>query len=180
MPVTAADGVEYTPAVLKRYPEAAALLRRLMAEKGLRVPPSTQPGSGGTVPAAVVPPRSASQTAGKRSAWTGVFTDEQARRGQASYRQSCARCHAEDLLGERAAPALVGQPFTSRWSNVTVDEVLQVIRRTMPQEAPDTLGTPTYVDIISYLLKENGAQPGTAELPADSGRLQEIMVTSRP
>jgi len=45
LPVTAADGVEYTPAVLKRYPEAAALLRRLMAERGLAVPDSTQPGS---------------------------------------------------------------------------------------------------------------------------------------
>jgi ankyrin repeat protein len=44
MPVTVADGVEYTPAVLKRYPEAAALLRRLMAEQGLPVPESTQPG----------------------------------------------------------------------------------------------------------------------------------------
>ncbi len=44
MPVTAADGVEYTPAVLKRYPEAAALLRRLMRERGLPVPASTQPG----------------------------------------------------------------------------------------------------------------------------------------
>jgi ankyrin repeat protein len=45
MPVTAADGVEYTPAVLKRYPEAAALLRRLMRDRGLPVPASTQPGS---------------------------------------------------------------------------------------------------------------------------------------
>jgi uncharacterized protein len=43
-PVTVADGVEYTPAVLKRYPEAAALLRRLLAERGLPVPASTQPG----------------------------------------------------------------------------------------------------------------------------------------
>ena len=44
MPVAVADGVEYTPAVLKRYPEAAALLRRLMGEQGLPVPASTQPG----------------------------------------------------------------------------------------------------------------------------------------
>ena len=43
MPVTAADGLEYTPAVLKRYPEAAALLRELMAAEGLPVPASTQP-----------------------------------------------------------------------------------------------------------------------------------------
>ncbi|HXH24397.1 MAG TPA: ankyrin repeat domain-containing protein [Vicinamibacterales bacterium] len=38
LPVTAADGVEYTPAVLKRYPEAAALLRREMRARGLPVP----------------------------------------------------------------------------------------------------------------------------------------------
>jgi len=44
MPVTAADGLEYTPAVLKRYPEAAALLRQMMAGQGLPVPVSTQPG----------------------------------------------------------------------------------------------------------------------------------------
>jgi ankyrin repeat protein len=44
-PLTAADGVEYTPNVLKRYPEAAALLRKLMREQGLPVPPSSQPGS---------------------------------------------------------------------------------------------------------------------------------------
>src|SRR6185436_12009721 len=44
-PLTAADGVEYTPAVLKRYPEAAALLRRTMRERGLPVPtrPSREP-----------------------------------------------------------------------------------------------------------------------------------------
>jgi ankyrin repeat protein len=43
-PVTVADGVEYTPDVLKRYPEAAALLRQLLADRGLPVPASTQPG----------------------------------------------------------------------------------------------------------------------------------------
>jgi ankyrin repeat protein len=43
-PVTVADGVEYTPDVLKRYPEAASLLRSLLAAQGLPVPPSTQPG----------------------------------------------------------------------------------------------------------------------------------------
>jgi ankyrin repeat protein len=44
-PLTAADGVEYTPNVLKRDPEAAALLRKLMRAQGLPVPASTQPGS---------------------------------------------------------------------------------------------------------------------------------------
>ena len=43
-PLVVADGVEYTPNVLKRYPEAAALIRKLLAERGLPVPASTRPG----------------------------------------------------------------------------------------------------------------------------------------
>ena len=38
-PLIAADGVEYTPNVLKRYPETAAFLRKMLAERGLPVPP---------------------------------------------------------------------------------------------------------------------------------------------
>ncbi len=38
-PLIAADGVEYTPNVLKRYPDTAAFLRRVLAEQGLPVPP---------------------------------------------------------------------------------------------------------------------------------------------
>jgi uncharacterized protein len=37
-PLVVADGVEYTPNVLKRYPEAAAFLRLAMGERGLTVP----------------------------------------------------------------------------------------------------------------------------------------------
>jgi ankyrin repeat protein len=178
-PLVAAEGVEYTPAVLKRYPEAAALLRRLMAERGLPVPASTQPGSEGKAPSVVAaagPP----QAVNRKSIWNGVYSAGQAERGQTLYRQACAHCHSEDLLGERSAPALVGQPFSARWANLSVDEMLQVIRRTMPQEAPDTLGTQGYVDIISYMLKANGAEPGGAELPADGAALQQIVVTNRP
>jgi uncharacterized protein len=37
-PLAVADGVEYTPNVLKRYPETATFLRKAMAERGLPVP----------------------------------------------------------------------------------------------------------------------------------------------
>jgi mono/diheme cytochrome c family protein len=176
MPVTAADGVEYTPAILKRYPDAAALLRRLMKERGLAVPPSTQPGS---EEAAARAAQASPAEGAVSTVWAGVYTDDQAARGQASYNQACAHCHAADMLGEQSAPALAGQPFSARWTDTTLDEMLQVIRRTMPQEAPDTLGTQAYVDIISYMLKVNGSPAGDAELPADESRLRAIAVTGR-
>ena len=168
-PLTAADGVEYTPAVLKRYPEAAALLRAELKKRGLPVPADSQPGSPAPAPA----------SAAERTVWDGVFTAAQAERGQQVYDQACASCHQKDLLGERDAPALVGESFSGRWNGTTTDDMLQTIRRTMPQEAPDSLGTQGYVDIISYLLKVSGSPAGTTELPTDSQALQQIRVTTR-
>ena len=182
-PLTAADGVEYTPAVLKRYPEAAALLRRTMRERGMPVPDSTQPGATGAGAPRTAAPASAEATAGRQDArltiWDGVYTEDQAKRGEQSYARSCAKCHAEDLLGSTNAPALVGQPFFARFDRTSADDVLDVIRRTMPQEAPDTLGMPVYADIVSYLFRSNGAPGGKTELPTERAKLREILVTSR-
>ena len=172
-PLTAADGVEYTPAVLKRYPEAAALLRRTLRERGMPVPDSTQPGAGGAGA-----PRTAVQDA-RSTIWEGVYTEAQAKRGEDAYLRACAKCHADDLLGSTNAPALVGQPFFARFDRTSADDVIDVIRRTMPQEAPDTLGMPAYADIAAYLFKTNGSPAGKAELPTDRAKLREILVTSR-
>lgn len=171
--LTAADGVEYTPAVLKRYPEAAALIRGAMRERGLPVPPSSQPGGATVTPIAAAPQE------GRRSIWDGVFTDAQAARGQQAYGRACAQCHADDLLGGGNAPALAGDAFLGRFDGATADEVVLVIRQTMPQEAPDSLGTDAYVDIVSYLFKANGSPAGSAELAADRATLRQVIVTAK-
>jgi uncharacterized protein len=41
-PLVVADGVEYTPNVLKRYPETAAFLREVMKDRGMPIPPPLQ------------------------------------------------------------------------------------------------------------------------------------------
>ncbi len=53
-PLMVADGVEYTPNVLKRYPETAAFLRQVLAERGLPVPQplDSPPSARGQQPAA--------------------------------------------------------------------------------------------------------------------------------
>jgi mono/diheme cytochrome c family protein len=105
----------------------------------------------------------------------GVFTEAQAARGQKAYADACARCHAEDLLGA-SGPALVGDFFANRFVGSNVQEMVKTIRRSMPQEAPDSLGTPMYVDIASFILKSNGSPTGSAELPSDAETLQQIEV----
>ncbi len=99
-------------------------------------------------------------------------------RGQKAYLESCARCHAEDLLGA-SGPALVGDFFANRFVGSSVQDMLKTLRRSMPQEAPDSLGTQMYVDITSFILKSNGSPTGSAELPTDAETLQQIEVASR-
>jgi hypothetical protein len=84
-----------------------------------------------------------------------------------------------DLLGERDAPPLVGAHFATRWAGFTAEDIYSTIKRTMPQEAPDSLGAPVYADIVSYMLKANGAAPGAEELPPDPERLKQLRVTAR-
>ena len=109
--------------------------------------------------------------------WDGVFTEAQASRGEAAYGRSCAACHKEDLLGSGTAPALAGAEFFRRWNESTVDDVVQTMRGSMPQEAPGSLDAKVYVDIMTYLLKASGSPTGSSELTADRDRLKLLRVT---
>jgi cytochrome c len=112
--------------------------------------------------------------------WDGIFTEAQALRGEAAYRRSCAACHKEDLLGGGTAPALAGEEFFRRWNDSTVDDVVQTIRSSMPQDAPNSLDAQDYVNIITYLLKASGSPTGSGELTADRDRLKLVRVTPAP
>jgi mono/diheme cytochrome c family protein len=112
--------------------------------------------------------------------WDGVFSEAQTSRGEAAYRRSCAACHKEDLLGGGTAPALAGEAFFRRWNESTLDDVVQTMRSSMPQEAPSSLEAQVYVDILTYLLKASGSPTGSEELTADRDRLKLVRVTSAP
>jgi mono/diheme cytochrome c family protein len=112
--------------------------------------------------------------------WDGVFTEAQTMRGEAAYLRSCAACHKEDLLGGGTAPALAGEAFFRRWNESTLDDVVQTMRSSMPQEAPNSLDAQVYVDVTTYLLKASGSPTGSEELTADRDRLKLVRVTSAP
>ena len=121
-----------------------------------------------------------SEGAAQESAWDGVFTEDQATRGQKTYQQECASCHLDDLLGDGIAPPLVGVPFSFRWSELSVGDMFMAIRTTMPQGAPASLSVAGYVDIVAYLLKANEFPAGDTELPTEEDALQEIIIDEMP
>jgi cytochrome c5 len=112
--------------------------------------------------------------------WDGIFTEAQVSRGEAAYGRSCAACHKEDLLGSGTAPALAGEAFFRRWNESTVDDVVQTMRSSMPQEAPSSLEAQVYVDILTYLLKASGSPTGSQELTTERDRLKLVRVTPAP
>jgi cytochrome c len=120
------------------------------------------------------------QGASGSTVWDRIFTDVQASRGEVAYGRSCAACHKEDLLGSGTAPAVAGEEFFRRWNESTLDDVVQTIKGSMPQDAPDSLAPQVYVDIVTYLLKASGSPTGSQELTANRDQLKLVRVTMPP
>jgi cytochrome c len=120
--------------------------------------------------------------AGSRSIWTGVYTAEQAERGQARYLGSCATCHGDDLQGDSAEeiPALASDQFLNGWRGRTVKDLVETIRRTMPGDRPGSLQANIYVDLVAFILKSNRVPAGSEPLPSDPDRIPPILIDSAP
>jgi quinoprotein glucose dehydrogenase len=106
----------------------------------------------------------------------GLYTGEQAQRGSAVYKTSCAMCHGEGLEGNDSAPALTGQRFLGAWQGQTASDLVTRIRTTMPLNAPGSLGMAASTDAAAYILSVNNFPKGPAELPKDSAGLKQILI----
>jgi S-disulfanyl-L-cysteine oxidoreductase SoxD len=108
------------------------------------------------------------------SVLNGVYTDAQAKRGADGYAQSCASCHGQTLGGVGEAPALEGLQFVSDFNGLTLGDLFDRIRTTMPQTAPGSLSRTQYADILAFILKSNGYPAGSKELDHRSEYLAVI------
>jgi len=108
------------------------------------------------------------------SLWDGVFTQDQAKRGEAAYVEKCARCHGADLHSGDAAPPLVGTEFLSNWNQKTVGDLFDRVRTTMPSDKPGSLNRQQVADILAYVLNENKFPTGKDELGTQSDALKQI------
>jgi mono/diheme cytochrome c family protein len=117
----------------------------------------------------------AAQSSGA-SVWDGVFTEAQARRGETAYQRDCANCHGAALEGGDMTPALVGGGFTSNWNDLTLGDLFERIRLTMPLDNPGTLSRQQNADVIAFMLERNAWPAGAAELAPDLGSLRQIRI----
>src|SRR5207302_2401147 len=115
-----------------------------------------------------------SSTESTQSVWDGIYTPEQANRGETLYAQRCARCHGPDLGGGEIAPALNSAEFKSNWYGLSVDDLLERIKVSMPQNDPGSLSRQQTADILAFVLSKNGFPRGTTELAREAEVLKTI------
>jgi len=110
------------------------------------------------------------------SVGSGVYTDDQAKRGEAVATKMCTSCHGPDLSGGEAGPSLVGLEFLGNWNNLTAGDFYDRVQSTMPADAPGTLTPQQTSDVMSYVFKLNKFPAGTTELPTDLAALKGIKI----
>lgn len=116
-----------------------------------------------------------------RTVWDSVFTAEQAARGEVGYEQTCARCHQSSLGGADEAPALAGATFLGKWNGLTLGDLHDRVRKTMPPREPGIYGRQLVTDVIAYMLSINEFPSGRMELPVEPMSLQGIRIqATRP
>ena len=109
-----------------------------------------------------------------KSVWDGVYTQAQADRGKALYSQECSSCHGGELTGGEMAPPLAGGEFMAGWDGLTVGDLFERIRISMPQNAPGSLSGQQNADILSFIFSASKFPTGTTELPKEAGILKQI------
>jgi mono/diheme cytochrome c family protein len=112
----------------------------------------------------VFTPAAARAQAPTRSTWSGVYTAAQAERGAQVYQTSCARCHGTNLEGEEIVPPLIGGRFTASWNGLTLGDLFERIRTTMPYDDPGALTRQENADVIAYILRAGRFPAGAREL----------------
>jgi mono/diheme cytochrome c family protein len=117
----------------------------------------------------------------RRSVWDGVYSEAQAKRGEALYEKQCSACHGDKLAGRESAPPLTGGAFLSNWNGLPLGDLFERIRRTMPQTSPGKLTRQQNADILAYLLSFNKFPAGKTELYRQAEMLREIRFeTAKP
>jgi cytochrome c len=117
----------------------------------------------------------------QQTVWDGVYSREQADRGEKVYVEQCARCHGDTLGGVESAPPLAGDVFNNNWEGVALADLFERMRSSMPQDKPGSLSRSQNVDVLAHMLRVGGFPAGDKELDAQAGALTQIkFVTYRP
>ena len=95
---------------------------------------------------------------------TALYSEGQADRGRAVFSGVCSECHYSSEFR--------GRQFQFAWRRRSVGDLFDHVSETMPEDAPGSLEPGQYADVVAYILRLNGAEPGPVELLPDPSALK--------
>jgi len=110
------------------------------------------------------------------SVWDGLYTNEQATRGEALYAQGCAECHGAELQGHDMSPPLLGSDFLWDWNDLSVGDLFERVRVSMPDGNPRSMSNAEKADVIAFMLAQNGFPAGEEELSDRTSDLRGFVI----
>jgi mono/diheme cytochrome c family protein len=114
----------------------------------------------------------------RKTVLDGVYSADQALRGQAAYTANCSSCHLDDLTAYRGA--LHGKAFLENFQEDNLESLFRITKSTMPRDSPASLPDDTYLDIIAYVLQVNSYPPGDETLRMDALKSVRIVGKAGP
>jgi mono/diheme cytochrome c family protein len=109
-----------------------------------------------------------------KSVWDGAYTEDQSKRGADAYTKECSECHSPELMGDGFAPALTGSDFLNAWNGLTVGDLFERIRTSMPPGKESEVPAKDKADILAFILQSNKFPAGTTELAPETEALKAI------
>ena len=109
---------------------------------------------------ATAPVAWAQEPAAARTTTAGIYSSEQADRGQAVFDAKCHSCHGAEFEGGTLAPALKGSEFLAPFQGKPLRRIYSRIISTMP---PDDIGSLTESEtltLVALVLRANGYSDG--------------------
>lgn len=97
----------------------------------------------------------------------GVYTEEQAARGEQLMISICSECHGPEEFDEY---------FLDSWVGADVAELYELIVSTMPEDSPGSLLPEEYADALAYIFQLGGVPPGNEELKPDVALMRYIII----
>lgn len=115
-------------------------------------------------------PEGTAQTDGApvRSTRAGVYTADQASRGENVFMSLCVSCHP--------AATQAGLAFSARWGGRPLSELYEAIKDKMPKNDPGSLTPEESAQLIAYVLKLNEVMAGKTALVGDPEELKKIRI----
>ena len=106
-----------------------------------------------------------------------LYTPDQASKGAVAYYQNCSMCHGPLLDGQSggySGPALKGPEFADPSYDFHVSDMFNFVAKLMPSATPGSLTHEQDVQIMAFILQQNGYPPGSHDLVYEDAEKSKV------